>query len=159
MPHGKKKKTGEAKYSGLEVVKAVRKYRAKTPIICYSVAIHSNIEISRKLIELGVNEIISKPIRPSLLLERVKFILHLSKQEPQSEMILNEIESRKIELNSDAAFTRIRAVWALGELGHFDPVVVSLLEKIAKNDKDKFVKEAANEAVVKINQRLKSDIA
>ena len=145
MPRGTQRKTGKVEYSGLEVVKAVRKLRGNIPIICLSVAAQRNAEIALKLQELGVNEIVAKPVRPSILLERVKLALLVSREPPQSEMLLEEIRSRRHELNSDNTFTRIRAIWALGEIGHYEPPVIAVLEDVSKNDNDRNVKIAADE--------------
>jgi len=160
IPRGKKKdgEEGQAEYLGLEVVEQVRKLYGDIPIIAFSVTL-GNEEIRQRLEQLGVTEQqqLRKPILLSVLAEQVKLALLLSQQPPQQEMIVDEIRRRKFELASENTNTRVRAIWALGELGHHEPTVMNLLEDLAKSD-DPSVQKAANQAIGKIQRRLSTQV-
>ena len=152
MPHGSEKR-GESQYLGLEVIETARNLRGHIPIICLSVAGH-NKEVGQRLRELGVIEHLAKPIRPSEFIERVKLNLLLSQGPSQQELILDEIRRRKLETKSGNPYNRIRALWALGELGHHDSTISNLLENISQGDDDEDVRVAANEALSKVRAKL-----
>jgi len=152
MPYGDEKPRA-AQFGGLDVIEMARKLRGNIPIICLSV-VHNEKEIPRRLQELGVTEHLLKPILPSEFLQRVKLALLLSKKEPQENLIADEIKSRTLELRSSWAYTRVRALWALGELGHYEPTILELLESIAQTDDDSDVRAAATEAIGKIETRI-----
>lgn len=150
LPYGGEKR-GASEPLGLEVIETARKLRGKIPIVCLSVS--RDKEIGQRLRELGVNEHLSKPIRPSEFIERVKLALLMSYGPPQQDLILDEIRRRKLEIKSGNPYSRIRALWTLGELGHYDSTVLGLLESIAQNDDDEDVRSAANEALDKIRAK------
>lgn len=152
MPFGGEEDSGEASYLGLEVIAMVRRSRGSIPMICFSVV--SSPEIVDEARKLGVAEYIYKPISPSEFVERVKRTLLLLQERPTIDLIQDEIARRRFELKSDNAFTRTKAIWALGELGHHEPTVVDLLKEISNCDPDKNVRTAANEAVEKIQRKL-----
>jgi response regulator RpfG family c-di-GMP phosphodiesterase len=140
----------------LEVIQAARELRGNIPIICLSV-VHDK-EIPRRLQELGVTEHLLKPIRSTEFVQRVKLALLLSQGSAQQDLIADEIKRRKLELKSSNAYTRVRALWALGELGHHDSTILGLLENIAQTDSDSDVRTAASEATSKIQTRLQKEL-
>jgi len=152
MPHGSEKR-GESQYLGLEVIETARRLRRNIPIVCLSVAGH-NKEVGQRLRELGVIEHLAKPILPSEFIERVKLNLLLSQGPSQQELILDEIRRRKLETKSGNPYNRIRALWALGELGHHDPTILNLLQDISEKDDDGDVQLAARQALSKIREKL-----
>lgn len=137
---------------GLEVIEAAKQLRSDVPIICFSVV--DEKEVCDRLEELGVTEHLVKPISPSEVAQRVKLVLLLSQEPPRQELILDEISRRKLELKSGYAHTRIRALWALGELGHHDPIGLDLLEDVVVSDDDSDVRKAAVEAISKVRLNL-----
>jgi CheY-like chemotaxis protein len=143
---------GRVRYGGLEVIEATKKYRGNIPIICLSVS--SNSIITEQVMKLGVYEHLHKPIRPSEFIQRVKLALLLSKQSPSQDMIKDEIKRHRIELNSSSPDTRIRALWALGELSTYDPTLLSLLKDISKTDSEQSVRNAAGEAMKKMRRKI-----
>lgn len=153
MPHGSEKR-GESRYGGLEVVEAARQLRPSVPVMCLSVV--RNPEIERRLRELGVVDFLHKPILPSVLVELVKLRLPPSQGPSQHEMIQNEIRSRLLQLESSDPYSRIRAIWALGELGQHDPAVLDRLESVAQSDDDEEVRQAARDALRKLQRRSAS---
>lgn len=154
FPDGDEKsdKDGQATYHGLEVVRLARELLGRIPILCVTVV--RTPEILEELHKMGV-ECLHKPIRPSVLVETVKLILLEYNSPDKNEAILGEVKRRQIELTSDSPYIRRRAIWALGELGHFDSTIINSLKEINKTDKDISVREAAKEAVNKIQRRLK----
>jgi len=73
LPHGKFK--GEmGRYTGLDIFKALREtHDVDTPIVALTVVARE--EVRQKLRDLGVTDIIRKPVRPSELKERIEEIL------------------------------------------------------------------------------------
>ena len=73
LPHGKFE--GEmSRYTGLDIFKALRDtYGVDTPIVALTVVARE--EVRQKLRDLGVTDIIRKPVRPSELKERIEEIL------------------------------------------------------------------------------------
>jgi HEAT repeat protein len=98
-----------------------------------------------------VNERLVKPITTFELTKKVKLVLALAYEKSRKELVQEEINRRKHELKSSHSHTRIRALWALGELGQHDSTVLDLLENIAQKDSDYYVRRAANEALSKIH--------
>ena len=154
FPYGDEKsdKDGQANYLGLEVAKLARELLGKIPILCVTVV--TSADVHRELDKMGI-EMLAKPIRPSVLNEKVKLILLESKNLNKHEDIVAEIKRRQIELTSDSPYIRRRAIWALGEIGHLDSTVINSLKEVGKTDKDPSVREAAKEAVSKIQRQLK----
>jgi CheY-like chemotaxis protein len=150
----KDEKAGESRYSGLKVIEAARQLRGDIPIICLSVV--SSEKVGDQLQELDVTEHLIKPVRPREVTQRVKLALLLSQEPPRQELIADEISRRKLELRSGYAHTRIRALWALGELGHHDPTVLDILEEMVTSDDDSAVRKAAMEAMSKVRTELSS---
>ena len=148
----KDEKVGESQYLGLEVIRAARQLRGDVPVICLSVV--GSEKVGDRLQELGVTEHLIKPVRPSEVAQRVKLALLLSQEPPRQELIADEISRRKLELKGGYAHTRIRALWALGELGHHDPTILDVLEDVVVNDDDSAVRKAAVEAISKIRTEL-----
>jgi CheY-like chemotaxis protein len=79
MPSGSSEEMGS--YPGLEVLVKLRKdYSIGTPAIIFSVITNSRSEVLRQLVgkgtELGIVDIIPKPIRPSELKKRVEEALN-----------------------------------------------------------------------------------
>ena len=145
-------KAGESRYLGLEVIQAARQWRGDVPIICLSV-VH-NQEVWKQLRKLGVTEHLVKPVAPNEVVQRVKLALSRPSEPLRRELIADEISRRKHELKSSYPHIRIRALWALGELGHHDPTVLKELEEVAMNDDDPAVRKAATEAMSKIRTKL-----
>ena len=73
LPHGKYE--GEmSRYTGLNIFEELReKYQVTTPIVALTVVARE--EVRQKLHEMGVTDIIRKPVRPSELKERIDQIL------------------------------------------------------------------------------------
>lgn len=150
MPYGNAKH-GEALYTGLEVIQTARRTRGDLPVICFSVV--RSEEVKEKIGQLGVTEYLSKPASIFELSERVKLALAVAQGPPQKELIQDEIAKRKRELKSVHPHTRIRALWALGELGQHDPALISSLKDAAERDPDYYVRRAANTAIRKIQSK------
>jgi DNA-binding response OmpR family regulator len=141
-----------SRYGGLRVIEVAKKTRTEMPIICFSAVAAKDIE--QKLEELKIAAHIRKPINYDEFVYRIKLILLSYRQPSQQELILDEIGKRKLELNGANPHTRIRALWALGELGHHDPEILKLLNDVEMNDIDEKVKKAAIQAKKKIKARL-----
>ena len=64
-----------SRYSGLDILRELREtHQITTPVVALTVVARD--EVRQRLNELGVADIIRKPIRPSLLKERVEFVLN-----------------------------------------------------------------------------------
>lgn len=62
------------RYSGVELLQGLKEeHRIETPVVVLSVV--TNVEVYRRLRELGVKDIIRKPILPSKLKGRVEHVL------------------------------------------------------------------------------------
>lgn len=155
LPSGDEKE-GKVTYEGLKVIEVARKWRTEMPVICLSAAVGKNLEY--QLLKLGVGEHIRKPVAFTECIYRIKLAILLRQQPHPHELILEEISNRRLELKGADPYTRIRALWALGELGHHDPNVVNLLKEIEVNDKDPEVRVAAKQARQKIQKRLRQKV-
>jgi len=152
MPYGYEY-SGTFQHSGLEVIKTAKKLRKNTPVMCLSVSGHDK-DLEQKLLKLGVIEHLSKPILPSEFIQRVKLNILVSQNPTQHELIADEIGRRSLEVKSGNPYNRIRALWALGEIGHHDVATIKLLENIAKEDSDANVRKASKDALKKVRSKL-----
>ncbi|HBX68653.1 MAG TPA: hypothetical protein DEH25_04535 [Chloroflexi bacterium] len=65
-----------SRYSGLDVLRELRSvHQIDNPVIAFTVVVRD--EIRQRLHELGVADIVRKPVRPSELKERVEHVLNL----------------------------------------------------------------------------------
>lgn len=152
IPSGDQKE-GRSKYQGLRVIEVAKQLRPEMPIICHSAAARG--EIIERLQELGVNEILPKPIGFDEFTSRVKLVLLSSQRPKQQELLVDEIKRRKLELKAGSSDVRIKALWTLGELGQYDPSILTLIKELEVNDKDSEVRKAANQAKRKIHKSVK----
>lgn len=137
---------------GLAVCEKARELRGNIPLICFSIV--TNAEVLDKVRRLNVTAHLQKPLLPGEFIEEVKLALIRTQAPPQAELIRDEIERRKLELQSSYSSTRLRALWALEQIGHYDPTLVGLLEEIADHDESQEVRAAAKSAVKEIRRRL-----
>lgn len=152
MPHGdiNLDKDGQAKYLGLEIAKLAREKLGNIPVLCLTVVIDSPVFEDLKKMRV---ECLTKPILPSELNEKVRSVLFEANLPDRTEATLVEIKRHQIELTSDSAYIRKRAIWALGELGHYEPKIIDLLKEIEKSDTDSSVQSAAKQAIKKIQRQ------
>jgi len=73
LPVGDKREEGIERYTGLSVLRAIREYGIDKPVLVLSVV--SNPKVLDELHKLKVAGVVRKPVRPSVLKERVEAIL------------------------------------------------------------------------------------
>jgi CheY-like chemotaxis protein len=140
---------------GLAVFEKIHELRGNIPAICFTVV--PDPEVAHRVKNLGAVALLSKPTLPSEFLEQVKLALVRASAPPKTELVHEELERRKLELESSHASTRLRAVWALGEIGHYDATLLSRLNRIGREDRDAEVRAAARRAAKRIRRKLRQE--
>lgn len=127
---------------GLTVCKTARELRGSDlPIICLSVV--TDASVWESLRKIGVDIRINKPVMISELLSIIRETLISIYHGPKTELILEEIKRRKLELNDKSPAARIRALWALYQLGKYDASIFAYIQATINTEKDDKVKSVA----------------
>jgi CheY-like chemotaxis protein len=140
---------------GFRVCEVARNLRGNIPIAIYSAVRES--DISAEIERFNIAAFLNKPLDPLEVVEHIKLILVRARSPSKEHLVRREIERRKIELMSAYPSDRLRALWALGQIGHLDSALLTKLDEMAAGNGDQQVRMAAREAAESIRCKLRQE--
>ncbi|CAG0932127.1 hypothetical protein PLCT1_01974 [Planctomycetaceae bacterium] len=147
MPFGTEL-AGDTRHTGILVIEALRRVRPDVKVACLSVV--RNPDVLARVRSLGVDLVLTKPILPSELRAAILSLLETPSRLQQHELLEAEVARCVAALENADARGRIRAAWALGELGRDQPTVVPRLERALSLEADLNVRRALVDALGKL---------
>jgi hypothetical protein len=134
----------------LDLCKRIKEIRGNSiPIICLTVI--SDSKIIQDFKDIGVTLVINKPVLPSIVLNSVITVLQQRFQIPDPEEISKEISRREFEFKVGDSNTKIRALWALSQLSHYDFEVINLVNRLIISEENPLIK-GLGESIVTENK-------